>query len=245
MTARRTAGMRGGSEKLESGPFRRRRFAPYVLFVSWTFILGSPPLPGADEFSKVSHHSVRMFSFGTLTVDTRVGDVRIEGWDEPRLDVEAEKVVLAKSAQAAEPMFRQLQIQLKGADKHVFLRTVYPSRRPWRPFRGETKRWVHYRIRMPFDANLVLKCVDGDVYIKGITGQQKIDVNYGDVEVNVPSTDSLRSVQARTILGYVQSDLHGEDEAGLNKKVLFWNSHGTQVIIVKVRMGGVYIYSED
>ena len=208
-------------------------------------LLASPTIFGGDEFSKVSHHTVRMFSFGTLIVDTRVGDIRIEGWDEPRLEVEAEKVVLAKSSQAAEPMFKQLKVQVEGGDKHVLLRTVYPRRTLWRPFRGESKRWVHYRIKMPYDAHLVVKCVDGDVTIKGITGQQRISVNYGDVEVNVPSTDHLRLVQARTILGYVQSDLHGEDEAGINKKVLYWNSHGEQVIVVKVRMGGVYIYSED
>lgn len=245
MIRRLTTGLRCALKNSGREFSRPRSLALFVSFVLGVFSLGLPSLKCADEFSKISHHSVRMFSFGTLTVDTRVGDVRIEGWDEPRLEVEAEKVVLAKSAQAAEPMFKQLQIHLEGADKQVLLRTGYPSRRLWRPFRGESKRWVHYRIKMPYDAHLVVRCVDGDVSIKGITGQQRINVNYGDVEVNVPSTDSLRLVQARTILGYVQSDLHGEDEAGFNKKVLFWNSHGKQVIVVKVRMGGVYIYSED
>ncbi len=245
MTKPMVTDSRWSAGKPEHWYSRPHSFALFGFLVAWTLALGLQPLAHADEFSKVSHHSVRMFSFGTLTVDTRVGDVRIEGWDEPRLEVEAEKVVLAKSEQAADPMFKQLQIHLEGSDKHVLLRTIYPPRRPWRPFRGETKRWVHYRIKMPFDAHLVVKCVDGDVYIKGITGRQQINVNYGDVEVNVPSTDRLRLVQARTILGYVQSDLHGEDEAGVNKKVLFWNSHGEQDIVVKVRMGGVYIYSND
>jgi len=206
---------------------------------------GAPGYAHADEFSQVSHLSARMFSFGTLTVDTRVGDVRIEGWDEPRLEIEAEKVVLAKSQGAAKPLYDQLKIQLEGADKHVVLRTLYPPRRLWRPFRGESKLWVHYRIKMPFDANLILKCVDGDVRVRGLVGQQQIRVNYGDVEINIPSVHRLRSLQARTLLGYVQSDLHGEGSAGLNQKVQFWNSHGDQDIVVRVRMGGVYVYSEE
>jgi len=44
----------------------------------------------ADEFSQVSRYSVRMFSYGLLTIDTRMGDIHVEGWDEPRLEIEAE-----------------------------------------------------------------------------------------------------------------------------------------------------------
>ncbi len=51
----------------------------------------------ADEFSTTLRYSVRMFSFGTLTVDTRMGNFQVEGWDEPRLEIEAEKVVEANS----------------------------------------------------------------------------------------------------------------------------------------------------
>ena len=151
-----------------------RRSLRFILHASY-LVWGLCVLAGsaqADEFSQVSHHAVRMFSFGTLTIDTRMGNVRVEGWDEPRLEVEAEKVVQAKNAEAAKPLYARLQIQLQGGDKAVLLRTIYPPRRPWRPFRGETKLTVHYRIKMPFDANLVLKCVDGDVRVSGLVGQQ-------------------------------------------------------------------------
>ena len=51
----------------------------------------------ADEFSQESHYAVRLFSVGSLTVDTRVGDIDITGWDEPRVQIDAEKVVRAKN----------------------------------------------------------------------------------------------------------------------------------------------------
>ena len=95
---------------------------------------------------------------------------------------------------------------------------------------------------MPFDANLVLKCVDGDVRVNGLVGMQEIRVNYGDVEITVPSIYRLRSLNARSVLGYAQSDLHGEDSAGFGQKIVFWNSGGDQDILVRVRMGGVYVY---
>ena len=197
----------------------------------------------ADEFSKTFHYHVRMFSFGTLTVDTRMGDLQVDGWDEPRLEIEAEKVVEAKNEQRAQPLYGLVQVALEGKDQQVLLHTVYPPRRLWRPFRGESKLSVNFRIRMPFDANLVLKCVDGDVRVSGLVGKQEIRVNYGDVEINVPSTYRLRSLNARSLLGYVQSDLHGEDSAGFGQRIVFWNSEGDQDILVRVRMGGVYVYS--
>jgi hypothetical protein len=221
------------------------RFPIHVLLLCLlgTLLLVAPRSLRADEFSKILHYSVRMFSFGTLAVETRMGDFQVEGWDEPRLEVEAEKVVEAKNEQRAQPLYDRVQVALEGKDKQVLLRTLYPPRRLWRPFRGESKLSVNFRIHMPYDANLVLRCVDGDVRVNGLVGKQEIHVNYGDVEINVPSIYRLRSLNARSILGYVESDLHGEDSAGFGQKIVFWNSRGDQDILVRVRMGGVYVYS--
>jgi len=90
--------------------------------------------------------------------------------------------------------------------------------------------------------------VDGDVRIRGLAGRQQIRVNYGDVEIDVPDVDNLRLLDARALLGYVQSDLHGgmeQNSAGWGKRTSFVNSSGTQEITVRVRMGGVFIYGED
>lgn len=198
----------------------------------------------ADEFTKTFRYSVRMFSFGTLTIDTRMGDIHVESWDQPRLEIEAEKVVEARDEKHAQPLYDRLQVVLTGQDKQVLLRTVYPPRGLRRPFRGESKLSVNFRIHMPFDANLTMKCVDGNVRVSGLAGQQAINVNYGDVEIDVPSVYRLRSLNARSILGYVQSDIHGENSAGWGRRIMFWNSGGDQDIKIRVRMGGVYVYSE-
>ncbi len=208
-------------------------------------LFGSPrTAPGFDEFNEKFRYSARLFSNGTLVVETRMGDIRIEGWDEPRVEIEAEKVVRANSREKARPLYDRLRIAVEGGDKEVRVRTVYPPRRLWRPFRGESKLTVNFRIKMPYDANLALKCVDGDVRISGITGHQQLRVNYGDVEINVPDVYRLRSLDAHAWLGYVESDLRGVDEesAGLRQKLSFWNSNGDQDIRVRVRLGGVYVY---
>lgn len=198
-----------------------------------------------DEFSQVTRYSARMFSYGLLTVEGRTGDIRVEGWDEPRIEVEAEKIVRASSEASAQPLYRMLGVEFVGQDKQVQLRTTFPPRRLWRPFRGETKLSVNYRIRMPFDANLKLKCVDCDVTIHGLMGAEQVNVNYGDVEISVPDTYWLRSLLARSFLGYVESDLHGEGSAGFGRRISFWNAQGGQDIDVRVRLGGIFIYRGD
>ncbi|MBZ5562832.1 MAG: cell wall-active antibiotics response protein [Acidobacteriia bacterium] len=224
---------------------------PFTLYpLHLIFLLAVCLLPAslrADEFSKTSHYSVRMFSYGLLTIDARMGDIQIEGWDNPRLEIEAEKVVQAGSEAKAKPLYERVQVSLQGQDKKVLLRTVYPPRRLWRPFRGESKLSVNFHIRMPYDANLLLKCVDGDVRVQGLTGNQVIRVSYGDVEVNVPDVYGLRSLDARSLLGYVQSDLHGgeNDSAGFMRTLSFRNSQGAQNIHIRVRMGGVFIYRQE
>lgn len=202
----------------------------------------------ADEFSQVSKYSVRLVR-GTVVVDTRVGDVQIEGWDEERVEIEAEKVVRAGSEEKSRPLFDRIRIQLTQDEegRTVFVKTLYPPRRLWRPFRGESRLSVNFRIKMPYDSNLTLQCVNGDVRIRGITGNEQLNVNYGNVEISVPSVWDLRSLRAHTLLGYVQSDLKAlpEEDAGLRRKISFWNPQGKQEIQVRVHMGGVFVYGNN
>jgi hypothetical protein len=204
-----------------------------------------PSVARADEFGQLSRYSVQMFPRGTVVLDTRVGDLTVEGWDQARVEIEAEKLVRAASEAKARKLYGQIKIDVRDNDEEVGLRVIFPPRRPWRLFRGETKLSVNFHIRMPAEASLLVKCVDGDLRIRGISGRQDVRVNYGNVEISIPSLWRLRSLQARTWLGYAQSDLHGEDNAGFGRKISFWNPQGEQDISVQVRFGGVYIYRND
>ncbi len=235
--------------KENESTLRRRHWSSFTLYpLTLAFVLCGlfAPSLAAEEYTQVSHHSARLFSGGTLVIDSRVGDLRIEGWDEPRVEIEAEKLVRAGTEAKSKPLYDQIQVRLEGGDKQVRLTTLYPPRKVWRPFRNESKLTVNFRIKMPFDSNLKLKCVDGDVRIEGIAGHVQLRVNYGDVEIDVPHLYDLRSLYAHAWLGYVQSDLQGlsQDSAGLGQKISFWNAQGKQDIDVKVRMGGVFIYRE-
>jgi hypothetical protein len=216
-----------------------------IAAVAWILVAAAPTR--ADEYSKISHYSARMFSTGTLVIAARMGDITIQGWDTPRVEVEAEKVVRAGSEAKANRLYGRVRVELVGGDNLVTLRALFPARRPWRPFRGESKLSVNFTIKMPYDANVKLACVDGDVRISGIVGGELLRVNYGDIEIDVPDVYHLRSLFAHAWLGYVQSDLNGleGDGAGLQQKVSFYNRYGTQDIRVRVRMGGVFIYRGD
>ena len=218
----------------------------FILYTSHflcAFLL--PSVARADEFSQLSRYSAQMFPRGTVVVDTRVGDLTIEGWDQARVEIEAEKVVRATSEAKARQLYEQIKIELKENDEEVRLRVIFPPRRPWRLFRGATKLSVNFRIRMPVEASLAVRCVDGDLRIRGVAGRQEVRVNYGNVEITVPSLWRLRSLDARTWLGYAQSNLHDEGSAGFGRKISFWNPQGEQDITVQVRFGGVYVYRNE
>lgn len=199
----------------------------------------------ADEFGKAAHYRVRLFSMGTLTVTTRTGDITIIGWDDPHVVVRARKVIHVGSSKKAKLLSRRIHIKLTGADTQVRLWTVYPPRRPWRPFRDESRLTVNFRIHMPADAALVLHAVDSEVTLRNLKGDQNILVNYGDVEDDLPSSFWVRSLYAHTFLGTIQSDLNGTAGSGFKQKTVFWNPDGRQTVRIYVRMGGVFIYSGD
>jgi len=218
----------------------------FILYTSaFLFAFLLPSVARADEFSQLSRYSAQMFSRGTVVVDTRVGDLTIEGWDQARVEIEAEKVVRATSEAKAKRLYEQIKIELKENDEEVRLRVIFPPRRPWRLFRGATKLSVNFRIRMPVEASLAVRCVDGDLRIRGIAGRQEVRVNYGNVEITVPSLWRLRSLNARTWLGYAESNLHDEGSAGFGRKISFWNPRGEQDITVQVHFGGVYVYRNE
>ena len=219
----------------------RRPVQQRLLMAFCGLVLLAPTLR-AEEYHQKHHFNRRLFTAGTFSMDVRTGDIYITGWDDPHVEIEAEKIVHAKSEKRAERRYKRIKILLDGQDEVVRLRTLYPPRRPWRPFRGESSLTVNFYIHMPYDCNLDLKVVDGDVKVDGVVGKEKIMVNYGQVEVDVPSVNRLRSVRAKTWLGNVQSNLRGENNAGFDKKVLFWNPNGTQDIQLKVHMGGIYIF---
>src|SRR6516225_8517375 len=113
-------------------PRRGRGGAPAGRRTIWNFagltlalLVGSCLATWADEFSQESRYSVRLFSVGSLSIDTRVGDIDISGWDEPRVEIDAEKVVRARNRTSAQPLFDQIRVVLEGQDKLVQLRTIY------------------------------------------------------------------------------------------------------------------------
>ncbi len=240
--------MKSNSPRLTAGRrvWGARPFSAFILYPSAFAALVClgifPARVRADEFSQVSHYRAALYPRGTLFIDTRIGDVKVEGWKESRVEIEAEKVVRAGSEGKAQRLFAQIRIELKENGEEVFLRTIYPPRRPWRLFRGATKLSANFRIRMPYQAGLTLKCVDGDVTIRGVGGWQDVRVGYGNVEVTIPSVERLRRLSARAFLGYAQSDFEGENGAGFGRRVSFWNPEGEQEIRVRVRLGGVYVY---
>ena len=93
-----------------------RRRTPAAFIIALALLCGSQASAFADEFSQVTHHSMELMR-GTVEIDTRVGDIFIEGWDKARVEVQAEKVVRAGSEKKAQPMFDRIRVDLSTDDE--------------------------------------------------------------------------------------------------------------------------------
>ena len=84
-----------------------------LLAVCCSLLFFTLPLK-ADEFSQTAHYRVRLFSFGTFTMDVRTGDIYITAWDDPHVEIEAEKVVQAKSREGANHRYKRIRAGSHG-----------------------------------------------------------------------------------------------------------------------------------
>ena len=123
----------------------RRRIMLGIFALSCAFLFAARASL-ADEFSQVSSQSIQLVR-GTVVIDTRVGDIYIEGWDKERVQVQAEKVVRAGSGKKSRHLFGRLHVQLSTDEEErtVYLKTLYPARRPWRRADCADSRRVSFR----------------------------------------------------------------------------------------------------
>src|SRR6266480_6763430 len=106
---------RSPMEASSDGSFAGRKICQSFLSFALA-LLSAVACARAEEFSKTIRYATRMFSTGTLFVDTRTGDLHVEGWDDPRLEIEAEKVVRAGSQKKAARLYDVVSIALVGQD---------------------------------------------------------------------------------------------------------------------------------
>ena len=156
---------------------------------------------------------------GPLTVDAGTnGGIRVEGWDQNSIRVQAIVQTNARDENTARQLAQGIQILTGGG--RVSANGPETSRREW---------WsVSYRINVPRQNDLDLKANNGGVTISGVTGNIRFDTNNGGVRLS----DLGGMVRGETHNGGLNVTLSGRQ----------WNGQGLDV---ETTNGGVTLEIPD
>jgi Putative adhesin len=152
---------------------------------------------------------------GVLRVKKSIGELTIEGWDGPDVEITTTKSTqIAIDSRDREKASRELEkvsvsTERRGDDVVV---TTTPSRRRGflapSPLRGATGVELRYRIKAPRAAQVVVDHEDGEVHLEDLTGDVHVTARRGEITVRVPQAAQY-TINAKSDLGAVVSDFPG------------------------------------
>jgi hypothetical protein len=153
---------------------------------------------------------------GVLHLENSVGELTVEGWDRP--DVEMITTKFAKSeysgpaSEASSRILDQVKVSSARQGDELVLKTAFPKHPGWqRLFRGETDFELTYVIRAPRNARLVIDHEIGEVHVENMTGDVQVTDHMGEITVHLPE-EGHYSIDAKSTLGSVTSDFPGHQE---------------------------------
>jgi hypothetical protein len=130
---------------------------------------------------------------GTIHLETPRGEVTIEGWDFPKVEI-----TVTKSGRLIE----HARIKSERTGEEIVISTEIPSR-------DRREVTVEYGIKAPRDSKIVIDGTEGGVYVTGIAGDVQASIRRGQITLALP--DSAYQIDAETKLGDVYSDIEGTD----------------------------------
>ena len=178
----------------------------------------------AEEFKQVQVASTERTNFapgGLIRLDNSYGDVTVEGWDRPEVEITVIKSMPFDYA-PKRPELAAQHLELVGvaverrSDTELAIGTNLPSRK--KRYAGilpaKTKGGVmlEYLIHVPRDSRLAIHHGSGSVTVSDVTGDIEARVGRGDIMLWLARgsfSQGLYSIDAKVKLGRVSSELDG------------------------------------
>jgi len=183
-------------------------------------LLMTPPTRGDDGIQpppeKTITEHVDFAPGGTIRINGSCGDLNVEGWDRPEVEVTVIKTLPYASKPKPPEQSTATLDQVRIVTEHkssseLTISTELPSRHPaWiPPFTRHTTHSVmaEYEIHVPRDSRLVIQHGTGFVSVNGVAGDIDASVARGDILLWLPP--GSYALDARTKFGIVSSDLDG------------------------------------
>src|SRR5580658_9051727 len=186
-----------------------RRVAPLALALCLPLLPKTPLQP----VQVVTTDRVDFAPGGTIRFEGSVGELNIEGWDQPQVaivltrfdyedarDKDREKAKLERIAVKTE----------KRSGNELVITTTLPHRNYFmRKVRGKTDADMNYRVMVPRDSHLVIHHGNGDVVVYDVSGDVEATAGVSAVAIQLDDPAQY-AIDAHTRVGSVYSDYDGK-----------------------------------
>jgi hypothetical protein len=173
-----------------------------------------------EVFQVTNTEHIDFPSGGTLRMKNSIGDLSVEGWDQPDVQITTIRAMKpkynsrdrAKDARELE----QVHITVERHGNEVVIGTDFPRYGISVPpllHRG-TRFDLYYDIKVPLSARLFVHHDGGDVFIENFRGDTHVTVRAGQIALSLPE-DSRYAVNAGSRFGGVVSDFPGREKRKL------------------------------
>lgn len=220
-----------------------RRFAVGLIGLS---LFAAGPMRQRPQLTTTDHSILA--PGGTIRIDNSYGDVSVEGWDRPEVELTVVRSQPGlygdkESARLTQNLEKvRVRMELKSAGELV-ISTQFPSKRGlfFAPLPPRTRVGVEmeYRLQAPRDAHLVIHHKDGQVLITGVTGEIEATARSGDIVAMLPETGHY-AIDAKVKLGTIYSDFGDAKRLDYLIGERFANGKGRRVYL-RTGAGGISI----
>jgi hypothetical protein len=184
---------------------------------------------------------------GTIHVDHSYGELWVEGWDRPEVELTVIKspneLYGAKDQAAAAKRVQNVKVSMdRKSDRELEIATAVSNFSRWtHPFGPLGRVIMKYRIRVPRNSKLVIHHGHGEVLVSQVVGDIEATGQRGDI-VLVLSEKEKYSIDAKSRFGTLSCDFDGAFRHGLKSSSYTLNTPApAHKIYVREGTGGVQI----
>jgi hypothetical protein len=202
-------------------------------------------LPAQDEAPRkvqvIRAQRVEFPTGGLLRLKNSAGEVSVEGWDRPEMEITTIKstptVIAARDREKAARELDLVKISTERSGEEVAVTTAFP--RHHRGLLHPTD--LEYRIKVPMDAKLAVDHGGGEVHVDNLTSDISVRMRNGTITLLLPPEGQC-AIEAKSMAGEVSSDFAGRHTRrawGLGHEVV--QTTGTHKLDLRLGSGDIMI----
>lgn len=165
------------------------------------------------QVSKTEHMDFP--SGGTLRMKNSTGDLTVEAWDRPDIEITTIKSTKEeydpRDREKAAHLLDQVHVTAERHGEEIVITTDFPFHHvlpPPGPLGVATSFYLEYNIKVPRNARLMIDHNIGDIDVEEITGDVHITARQATIVLHLPQ-DRQYAINAKSDFGAVNSDFPG------------------------------------